>query len=559
MTAPIRRGRAAPVTLALATLVLWTFAPAPTASAAPKDKINCAFRVTVKDTDEWVDKPKGEEYKVGTAVLVEAEVANDAGLSEKRRFLVTAYHVVFGGTVAEFQARDSFSLPLGSGAYIQKRFYYNPVADLAIFELGEEGNRRVDASRLISPVSLLLADEPVAGAAGVPIAADAEPDTDPSIGRPAVAIGNPLIINYRALNIIYSCTVSEIATASRRVVSIISRDLPDDVYTAADKKRLLFLETLSIDRGFSGGPILVQVPGSSEPKLAGIILGGHPQVIAGRFAFACSAADVAHGIKVLTRKVEPSGTYEAADDFRENFWRDKRIVYNWGSTFSFSSSAVLESKIPLVNYRWPDVDNGTRPGTKGAKVSEKKGHIEYLFDGVTFQDVDFSGRDLTNFHFLSCTFSGRDNPAAARRGMSFHGAVLNGAIFENCTFELEQEPDDGVLRVYGRPLMAYGVQFRTPRVRPPTQSAEPGRPATPIPVAPGDYGGGKLDKFELSVPPVPMPIELIPPPPAPAPAPAAGADATPAAGIRPAATAPSGRVTNSRFANILRFPSCFDD
>ena len=146
-----------------------------------------------------------------------------------------------------------------------------------------------------------------------------------------------------------------------------------------------------------------------------------------------------------------------------------------------------------------------------------------MFDRVHLSNVDFSEADLTNYQFLNCTF---EVPCW------FQDAVLNGVVFENCEFCLVEEPTgDGVLRGYGIPLMAYGVQFHSPRRL-----------------------GASLMPKRGAVAPTPAP----PPPPAPAapraPAPTPDYDSIsfksisfePAPDVRPRPSAPVG---------IVRFPS----
>ena len=224
--------------------------------------VSCALRVLARS---WVSQPiaADEENRLqsnfgenmGSAVLIK---------HQGDLYIATAYHVIRRCETVRFNAGD-FMLEVGNDNFVRNRFYYNRLADLAIFGLGKEGVKRVEHFNL-SPATLPANTSPAA-----------------VLGRAAVAIGNPKIEVQKTLmplNIIYSGTLSEMAKANDRF------DLGDDLTpedrarVAGDEKvrefELLFLETLSITRGFSGGPILIPPAPDGKAQLVGVVLGGHP-------------------------------------------------------------------------------------------------------------------------------------------------------------------------------------------------------------------------------------------------------------------------------------------
>lgn len=461
---------------------------------AAQESIQCALKVLAtpergRDLDQDV-KITEEGHVIGTAVLVR----HTDKRNQENFFLVTAYHVVYRSTTLEFKAGE-FNLLLGTGD-IEPLFYYNRVCDIAIFRLSTDGVDRVNrAANALHPVRLM--QRPAANG------------PEPSLGLSAFAVGNPKVVSYRPENVVYSCTVSEAVKAVNRIAEAIR--VPDGnsaVLSAANDLTLLFLETLSIDKGFSGGPVVVfaasDATGVPKPQLVGVVLGGNPALVAGRFAFACRAQEVEDGIEVLEKdrtaneaQIEGTLIYPTATAPEGMTMRWPLRIYDWGSTYSFSSTRIVEpvgSSKKLVerfDFDWDqreDPSEAKKPSTETAV----KDHVVYLFDRVNFRRARFHGADLSNFQFVNCIFE----------DVCFDDAVLNGAVFANCTFRLHQEPNtEGVFLDFGRPLMAYGVQIRGPRYE-------------------------LVQRREESAKPVPPPAPestIAPPPPVPAPAPPAAA------------------------------------
>ncbi|MHC4401667.1 MAG: hypothetical protein ACYTG0_18505 [Planctomycetota bacterium] len=412
----------------------------------------CALRITVDRKDT--------EYKssVGTAVLVRYPSSENPDEEDEENkedvFLVTAYHVIYQTTRGGLEALGESRYRLGEkdpedpaarAADFLPGVYIDSPSDLAVFRFTKERSREIleEMDVLIAAPLLQTTD-----ASGV----------DPSVGLTAVAVGNPKVLGFRPLNIVYSATVSEQARMVDRV--------PEVARTREAKRKVfLFLETLSVNKGFSGGPVLVphSVPGQPSQALAGIILGGNPNIDIGRFAWAATSKDVKMGIEALSGAGGPNvHKYSELVSGPPQDWPP--ISYKWGRTYAFHSQALIEK--PTVGKE--DWENLKRELLREAKMGEYEEtaqsdsepdeeaegtcHIqgvEFVFDQVTFeQGVSFEGDDLSNATFLKCTFI---HP-------SFEDAVFNGTRFENCRFIVEDMPDEGILDdAYGKPLMAYGV------------------------------------------------------------------------------------------------------
>ncbi|MGP0062384.1 MAG: hypothetical protein ACLQGP_02115 [Isosphaeraceae bacterium] len=401
-------------------------------------------------------------HNTGTAVLVQRGKPEDY-------YLVTAYHVVERSRNIDFLfGNDIFAW--GSDDLMAKS-YVSLAKDLAIFKLTKDGYKKcrdsipgVSRPHVVKAVQLL--DTRQFGG------------DESALGRTAVAVGNPEIqINvsdesepWKLENVVYGGTVSELPTVESRLRQIVRKTGEKQSREMALNTQLLFLETLSITRGFSGGPVFVTTrptanadPASppQEQRLAGIIMGGSPRTDAfsGRYAFASPASNIERGILILEEALSPPANptklrtdesiLEYNPDVSSISW--PMAIYNYGTTHGFAGSQLVE-KVRLRN----DAMSGYRAVTDSAE----KERISYTFLEVTFDEVHFynlTDGDLSNYQFIKCTFIKPD----------FDGVVMNGTVFQSPRFISEHQPDDklGCLYDYGIPQMAYGVRIRDAKWR----------------------------------------------------------------------------------------------
>ncbi|MHC4398734.1 MAG: pentapeptide repeat-containing protein [Planctomycetota bacterium] len=494
------------------------------AEDAPPVSFRCAFRIT---TDRTVEPPAGATAPsapdnpsvtthAATGVLVERRTGGTS-----RYFLVTAYHVIYKTKSVELTALNR-TTGLDTAGLLQD-FYFDLAADLAVFELTratidgggfttsdkyhlarrsvreiaeQEGivPEAVDTEKVVKRLQDLgiavsstevgeIREEKVA------VAIDLHPEPRPQrlVGLPATVVGNPLVETNRPENICYGATVSEVASLKDRVPGVVKgagQVTNQEALKKARERDFLFLETLSVNKGFSGGPVLVphDVEGAggsfAVESLAGVILGGDPEVRAGRYAWACPPRAIENGIQVLEGTATvPSGeegirgtrSYQRMGRDPSHEWPD--TLFDLGQTYGFASVVLVARPQDLVRHSkrmkctekdWELVREEVRadPGEPDTMHS-----IEFVFDGITFEGVDFSNADLTNAKFINCVFQdAKLGPGAGGEGkLRFGGTVLNGVVFRDCLFSVPELPNADKRSIgqhYGRPAMAFGVKIQ---------------------------------------------------------------------------------------------------
>jgi hypothetical protein len=441
---------------------------------------------------------------VGTAVIVQwpwkgGPLAGEDG----DNYLVTAYHVVERAGNVKFQVSDGYTAYWGRNYargrnYTEEPIYVNTSKDLAIFKLAKPpaGAGGDDIGRMNGKAS----------EQAIPLAPPSDP-LDPASrvsdgsakGHTAVAIGNPEIRinladgsdNWALENVAYGGTVSELPSVEARLKKIVREAADGDEVAREVRKRvlntqLLFLETLSITRGFSGGPVFVNtdrragaVPAaaSDDRVFAGIIMGGSSRddVYSGRYAYACPAIHVGRGLEALSKELDRRKRFPGVRnpnpepgvffvDYETAQW--PRTAYKYGTAHGFATSRLVRGdrirRDEIARY-------------PGEMESGQRDRISYTFFDVTFDGVDFlklTGGDLSNDYFINCTFI---NP-------SFAGVIMNGAVFQTPVFESSIQPGDafGCLDAYGVPRMAHGVRIFEARWRRPEPVPDKEPAAAPV-------------------------------------------------------------------------------
>jgi hypothetical protein len=389
-----------------------------------------------------------------------------------RYYLATAYHVLYGKKTVEANLTGVGKLALSDEAYFEPNFYYDAVLDIAVFRfqpaeerrLGFEGGNLIGTRGEYRAVEIYK--EPPAPAAGGGTAA-----ADPAAlrvvqGQPAIAVGNPEVkgstVSYFPENITYSCTVSEFRKAQDRIAQYIKTDREIDQSPRADdpersyydglsdearklevqhlkslgvtakENPLIFLETLSIAPGFSGGPILISRDGNKfeDGLLVGLVAGGDPTLFPGRFSWACDAREVRKAIQQFDSapgggRTASLGRLAIFPDALEKWPRSPYKIES-SSSYAFEDQRLISGQ----SYDGPDA---------GRELFRNRPGYRLVFTNLcTFTDVDFSGADLSGARFEGAQFT----------SVNFDGAVLNGATFVDCTF---------TGRRAFRPLGAYGI------------------------------------------------------------------------------------------------------
>lgn len=341
-------------------------------------------------------------------------------------YVVTAYHALYGsssaflmfglsrddsGVLAAKDSRTIVAHPTESLA-IAENIIYDRRFDIAALKLNAAGKQALQNQGVIPLSPFTLPRGAVEGAAGQPVV------ENPPVGTSAISIGSPEIEidtkKYRVPNVVYECLVSDYNTVGQRIPGALALELSGDRQTVVRRTtQLMFLETLSIAPGFSGGPIV-----SAEGQLLGIVIGGveSPSVQAGRFAWACP-------VKELVRVLDQAGANADTDGGKFTYpntrWAPPPApekgdelfpMYKRGSKYSDSDKQTITE--PAV-FTAPRLDDLLKDPSANA----------YEFRKVKFIDIDFAGRRLINWSFIECDFT----------NCNFDLAVLSGATFNTCT------------------------------------------------------------------------------------------------------------------------------
>jgi len=383
---------------------------------------SCAVRITVPHPDG------SSPDRIGTGAIVK-----DNG----DYYLVTAYHVIHGSEHARISAQGRFGLNLDRD--FDSLFYINTAADLAVFKMLPDSESSITG--ILSPATLL----------------DVKNTTisDSATGNLAIAVGNPSRKGARSVNIAYSCTLSEYVSAGWRIGGAIrpKGEIGQESRKAAINQKFLFLETLSISKGFSGGPILIGQPSATSPVatkavLVGIVLGGDigSTVKAGRYAWAATAGDVRRGINVIQHVgAPPHPSYEKLLQYSRAEWTP--VCYQEHRSLSFGTAYVFDdTEFDQKTY----VDRcGFITGCDHCNETRER-YRGPIFDRCNFRNIMFDRQDLSDSQFVECEF----------HHVSFEGADLTGAVFDECVFKVKELPIQPVLHNLGQPALAYGAIVR---------------------------------------------------------------------------------------------------
>ena len=387
-------------------IVAWSVGISCFAQTAPST--SCAVMITAHGPQE-VDgtRSDGEVRATGTLVWHKAPQAPDPHI-----YLVTAFHVIRGRKTVEVNLNGRKSVWLGSETF-ESRWAADTRFDLAIFKFRGDapgvdmatGSERVPAGSADLPAFRVL-----------PLNEIDEPK-----GTPVVAVGNPKIdissIRNLPENIAYGSVVAEHEVVGRRIGDALRKQNLDLLQT-----RLIYVETLSIAQGFSGGPLISGAFTESDASIVGIILGGTPDVKPGRFAWGCPSQSIAElisdyeGAKLSppTSSRREYGQYPPVLPWLEP-------LYKKGTQSSLDDERQFEGQVFYAN----DVD----------KIVNRNGTRALRFLNCDFIGLDFNARDLSRCEFEDCNFI----------GCSFNGAVLIGSSFSRTRFS-PREHDPAMLQ-----------------------------------------------------------------------------------------------------------------
>jgi hypothetical protein len=363
------------------------------------------------------------------------------------RYVVTAFHALHGTTRLEFSERrfqrDSYPI---DGPLFESRLFVDLGYDLAIvkirdqMEQGRDYSLGTPATLYLPPGRMLVPKGTAAAAAGNPVEAPASVAVD-------------------VTNVAFSCLIADHSKVQTWLQAALA-----DGYTGTgnstvdgntrrwalqrgrisqrlDDLDFLIAESMSISKGFSGGPIVItQDIVRGEGKLVGIVIGGNSSERAsGRFAWATSSLAIADAIDLYERllrspthaterpdvagafcvefariKAEPDGFLPV---FKNAYAPGGEIYFIGGSNPRRSAEEVRNSAgrrvtSSFVCGRQIDEEQRLHPG------------VRFIFRNCTFEKTCLDNVILPGAEFIRCTFN----------NTQFRSAVLSGARFDFCVF-----------------------------------------------------------------------------------------------------------------------------
>ncbi|CEF49385.1 unnamed protein product [uncultured bacterium] len=297
------------------------------------------------------------------------------------------------------------------------------------------------------------------------------------LGFPANAIGNPEIklasnLYLAPQNITYSCTISDFGVLGTRALRLVAPDVEAALRDKAMNLPRMYIESLSVSPGFSGGPVISNpqalaqmaasesdtsrssspasikdaqssipktndspVPGKREKYIYGMVVAGTPEVIAGRFAVVCPAGQLKEAIQNYKKAVGARGAVD----------NDKRDIQGYITKGELAAIKDPNWAKPLYNIgfgRTGSLDVDLREIVPGGYFNRNNLKIlERLLENWrgneglprrltlrngTFFRVDFESISLTDIAFECCWFSGYVSP--------FENTIVTGSEFRSCYF-----------------------------------------------------------------------------------------------------------------------------
>ena len=267
---------------------------------------------------------------------------------------------------------------------------------------------------------------------------------DPAPGQTLVAVGNPVVALERSsiprTNIVYHGTIAEYALLS-------------DYTEGAGRgpAKFAIVESLSVARGFSGGPLLL-LRNTDPPvaEVAGIVLGGDHRavVLPGRFVFACPAVAIEKAIQALEaalaqplQEKDRGKVIPLADEMLLVPTDQSRLL---PQDEPFDLSAYDTGKVVVI-----DVERETNQAlvTRDfiSRIAPEVENAEMIFYNGTFVGVDLAGLRPSRATFVNCNFTG---------DISLSRAALMGARFIGCEFKA---PGGQRRELVLRPTLGYAI------------------------------------------------------------------------------------------------------
>jgi hypothetical protein len=359
-------------------------------------------------------------------------------------YLVTAYHHILDSNFADIavpsidktRSEDLIRISspgllavrtVGADNPINATAYCDPDADIAVFKFSDDGKKTLTKlTPRIQPISLYTGIL----APGTRLIAAGNLTLDFQGGLKAYVARN---MSFGAMAALYDA------------ITQILPGLPDGF----ESRLVLMVESLSIDKGFSGGPLVI-ADGPNADKLAGMVWGGSlsGNVKPGRFAWGATAQQIDDAVQ----------QYEtSADAGKFLVYGDQRPAVYPKSPYSgeaLTSDVILANEV--IDIRGDAFWEIDQPAVDEILVALPG--VRYHFTNVLFQGIDFTKGRFLNARFHGCQFN----------NCNFAGASVNGCAFSNCFVGGRPMEVDGI-----RPLLCYGVVLQN--------AADPG------------YGGGLLD------------------------------------------------------------------
>lgn len=183
----------------------------------------------------------------------------------KERYLVTAYHNVYHNEETELSFHEENEVKEPLFGIVSKNFICLPTADLVIFQCTEAGIKTLEKQNRVA-VELSVAD--AATTSRVIVYGNGERTIVGAVSKPPAKRPAARPLNYSAHG-----GVNEYKEAGDRLGPVIVTD------ETAKQTRLLFLESLRVTYGFSGGPVFTDDPtkGPARFALVGMLQGGDPR------------------------------------------------------------------------------------------------------------------------------------------------------------------------------------------------------------------------------------------------------------------------------------------
>jgi hypothetical protein len=200
----------------------------------------------------------------------------------------------------------------------------------------------------------------------------------------------------------------------------------------AESVERLIVESLSINTGFSGGPVLTN---GEEARLLGVLVGGvTDRVVApGRFAVACPAHRIRKLIEKAVKDV-PRGPRLTGGRLvpwpSETEWGDKEMKPQYKKNFVTAENVVfrVDKSRQIVDQDYFD--------KYFKKLLSGGSSNHFVFVDCSFDGVDFGESYLAFATFDDCDFTcGAPKPGHERVAEPFEKALVTGASFRNCGFE----------------------------------------------------------------------------------------------------------------------------